>query len=580
MSTTNTHTELANRMQVIKRYFMFAGLFSAAINLLMLVPIIYMLQVYDRVISSGSMSTLAMLTLLMVCLLSAAGAFEWVRSMILIRASNRMDSELRERVFDASFKNSLMAGSKGVGAQPIHDLSALRQFLTGNGLFAFFDAPWFPIYVGVMFLFHPWFGIAAIVAGIIMIVLAFINERVTSKRLQDANTKANWVANQVNGSIRNAEVIAAMGMTENVRRQQEKNSDEVLVLQSNASQAASVLTSISKSFRMVMQSSLLGLGALLALQQEITPGMMIAGSLLLGRALAPIDMLVNTWKGFTVARLQYNRLGELLETIPAEKETMDLPSPTGIVTAQQITVIPPGSQTPVLRNVSLGLNAGEALAIVGPSASGKSSLARTLLGIWPTVSGKVRLDNADISSWDRKNLGPHIGYLPQDIELFDGTISQNICRFGEINPDNIVAAAKLAGVHDMILHLPQGYDTAIGNSGGILSGGQRQRIGLARAIYGNPCFIVLDEPNSNLDDGGEQELVASLQRVKAQGCTIVVITHRPAVLSIADKMLMLKSGTVHLYGPKDQVLAKLVEAQQAQAKAATPIANKNAAQSH
>ncbi|NKB34722.1 MAG: type I secretion system permease/ATPase [Pseudomonadales bacterium] len=581
MSKSPQYLELAERMQAIKRYFIFAGVFSAAINCLMLVPIIYMLQVYDRVITSGSMSTLGSLTLIMVCLLSAAGAFEWVRSMILIRASNRMDLDLRERVFDATFKNSLLGGSQDSGGQFIQDLSSLRQFLTGNGLYAFFDAPWFPIYVGVMFLFHPWFGIAAIFAGIVMIILAAINERATSKRLQDANSKANWVANQTIGNLRNAEVIAAMGMTENLRTQQEQFSNEVLVLQTNASQAASVLSSLSKSFRMIMQSSLLGIGALLALQQEITPGMMIAGSLLLGRALAPIDLLVGNWKGFSVARAQYGRLGELLAKVPEDLETMDLPAPSGSVNVQKITVVPPGAKTPAIKNVSLDLKAGEALAIIGPSASGKSTLARALLGIWPAAGGHVRLDNANIASWDRKKLGPHIGYLPQDIELFDGTISQNICRFGEIDSEKIVEAATLAGVHEMILHLPQGYDTVIGGVGGVLSGGQRQRIGLARAIYGNPCFIVLDEPNSNLDENGERELVVSLQRIKEQGCTIVIITHRTSVLNIADKMLMLLAGTTNLYGPKDQVLAKLLEAQQAaQSKDATPISNSNAAQSN
>jgi ATP-binding cassette subfamily C protein EexD len=331
-----------------------------------------------------------------------------------------------------------------------------------------------------MFMFHFWFGVAAIFAGIVMIILAFVNEKVTNKKLQDANSQAAWVSNQINRSLQNAEVIAAMGMTADIRKAQENRSDEVLKLQTRASQQASTLTSISKTFRMIMQSMLLGLGALLALQQEISPGMMIAGSLLLGRALAPIDLLVGSWKGFSVARAQYRRLGELLEQIPAQEETMDLPAPTGNLSADKISVIPPGAKTPAVVNVSLDLSAGESLAIVGPSASGKSSLARALLGIWPTIRGKVRLDGADVSAWDRAKLGPHIGYLPQDIELFDGTISENICRFGKLDSERVVAAAKLAGVHELILHLPQGYDTPIGASGGVLSGGQRQRIGMAR----------------------------------------------------------------------------------------------------
>ncbi|MEX0965053.1 MAG: type I secretion system permease/ATPase [Pseudohongiellaceae bacterium] len=560
--TKNTHAkkheELANAFRAVRRYFIYAGVFSAAVNLLMLAPIIYMLQVYDRVIGSGSMSTLAVLTILLLCLLSAAGGFEWVRSRILIGASNRLEMDLRSRVFDATFKRALQAGGQG-HAQPNADLTGLRQFLTGNGLFAFFDAPWFPIYVAIMFMFHPWFGVAAIFAGIVMVILAFINEKVTNSKLKDANAQANSVGNQIGRSLQNAEVIAAMGMTADIRRIQEQRSDEVLKLQTSASKQSAVLTSITKTFRMIMQSMLLGLGALLALQQEISPGMMIAGSLLLGRALAPIDLLVGSWKGFSVARVQYARLGELLEQIPATEETMDLPAPKGNLLADKITVIPPGAKVPSVRSVSLALMAGESMAIVGPSASGKSSLARALLGIWPAAAGQVRLDNADVAAWDRAKLGPHIGYLPQDIELFDGTISENICRFGTVDSQKIVEAAQLAGVHEMILHLPQGYDTEIGGSGGVLSGGQRQRIGLARAVYGNPKLLILDEPNSNLDEQGERQLAASIERIKAYRCTVVVITHRTLLLGSVDKILVMQEGMAALFGPRDEVLAKLRE---------------------
>ncbi len=555
---TKQHQELFDAFWAIKRYFIYAGVFSAAVNILMLAPIIYMLQVYDRVIGSGSMSTLAMLTILLVCLLAALGGFEWVRSRILISASNRIEKDLSKRVFEATFKRALLSGGKG-NAQANADLSALRQFLTGNGLFAFFDAPWFPIYVWVMFMFHPWFGVAAIFAGIVMVILAFVNEMVTSKKLQEANSQAYWVGNQISRSLQNAEVIAAMGMTSDIRKAQEMRSDEVLKLQTGASRQAAVLTSVSKTFRMIMQSMLLGLGALLALQQEISPGMMIAGSLLLGRALAPIDLLVGTWKGFTVARSQYRRLGELLEQIPADEDTMDLPTPVGSLSVEQATVIPPGAKVPAVKNVSLKLSAGESLAIVGPSASGKSSLARALLGIWPAVGGKVRLDSADVSAWDRSKLGPHVGYLPQDIELFDGTISENICRFGEIDSEKIVTAARLAGVHELILHLPEGYDTQIGASGGVLSGGQRQRIGLARAVYGDPCLLVLDEPNSNLDEQGERQLAVTVHQLKSGGCTVVVITHRTLLLGIVDKILVLQAGNVAIYGGREEVMARLRE---------------------
>lgn len=551
--------ELAAALRDVRRYFGFAGLFSAAVNLLMLTPIIYMLQVYDRVVASGSVPTLTMLTILMVSLLLAMGGFEWVRSMIMIGASNRLEQRLRHRISEATFDRALLSGGMTTSAQPMNDLSQLRQYLTGPSLFAFFDAPWVPIYLIVMYLFHPWFALCGVFAVIVMLVLALGNEKTTSRKLQDANALNNSVNNQLTGSLRNAEAIAAMGMGKDIRARQEDGSERILDLQSTASRQAGLFTSMSKSFRLTMQSLTLGLGALLALQQEISPGMMIAGSLLLGRALAPIDLLVATWRGFSVARAQYNRLGELLEQLPPRPLPMPLPDPRGRLSVEGLFVLPPASQTFVVRNANFDLAPGEALGIVGPSASGKSSLARAILGVWPSARGAVRLDGAEIFTWDRDQLGGHLGYLPQDIELFDGSIADNICRFGRQDSDAIVAAAKLAGVHELILELPQGYNTMIGGSGGVLSGGQRQRIGLARAVYGNPCLIVLDEPNSNLDDQGEKELVEALERIKRQGSTIIVISHRTMVLQSMDKMLVLKEGATLNYGPRGQVLAALMK---------------------
>jgi len=556
-SNTAPFQDLKDAFKTVKQYFIYVGVFSIAVNVLMLMPIIYMLQVYDRVISSGSLSTLTMLSLLLVFLLLAMGGFEWVRSTILIGASNKIETILRRRVFDAMFKSALLSGGSSKSALAMHDLTGLRQFMTGNGLFAFFDAPWFPIYVAIMFMFHFWFGVVAIIAGIIMVILAYTNEKVTSSKLKDANAQANAIINQTNGSLRNAEVIAAMGMTNDIRNRQEQKSNEVLALQTSASKWGVGISSLTKTFRVVAQSLTLGLGALLALQQEISPGMMIAGSLLLGRALAPIDMLVGSWKGFTIARTQYSRLGQLLDQIPPTEETMSLPEPKGNLAVEQIFVTPPGAEAPVVTGVSFELKAGQALGILGPSASGKSSLARSILGIWPASPGTVRLDGADIAAWDRTELGPHIGYLPQDIELFDGTISENICRFAQVDADKVVAAATLAGVHELVLRMPQGYDTVIGGVGGVLSGGQRQRIGLARAIYGNPCLLVLDEPNSNLDEQGERELVEAIKRIKSRGCTVIVITHRTMVLQCVDKILVLKEGATFGFGPRDEVLASL-----------------------
>ena len=380
------YPELADTLKSVREYFVYAGLFSAAINILLLTPVIYMLTIFDRVVSSGSLSTLAMLTLLMVGLLFSMGGFEWVRSRILISASNKLEETLRPRVTEAAFRQALFSGGSVRNAQPISDLISLRQFLTGQGLFAFFDAPWFPVYVFVMFMFHPWFGVAAIFAGIVMVVLAFVNEKTTSEKLQEANLEAARASGTLAASLRNVEAIAAMGMADDIRKRHEHHSTRVLELQTDASKWGGVLASLSKTFRMVMQSLLLGLGAFLALRQEISPGMMIAGSLLLGRGLAPIDMLVATWKQFSIAKAQYGRLGSLLLHTPPSPETMNLPAPRGKLEAGQLVVAPPGSELVVIKGVSLALEAGESLGIVGPSASGKSTLARALLGIWPVRS--------------------------------------------------------------------------------------------------------------------------------------------------------------------------------------------------
>jgi ATP-binding cassette subfamily C protein EexD len=550
-------TPLFEAFIAAKSYFLYAALFSAAVNILMLVPSIYMLQVYDRVVASGSMSTLLMLTLIMMFLLSSMGGLEWVRSRVLVRASARLEQLLKDRVFNATFKQSLYTTS--AGTQPLSDLTGLRQFMTGPGLFAFFDAPWVPVYIMVMFLFHPIFGWMAIFGAVVLLCIAFINEKVTKQKLKEANEKAGWVNNFANKNIRNAEVIESMGMLGNVRHMWASQGDEVQGLQTEASNLAGILTSFSKAFRVILQSLILGMGAYLAVKQEITPGLMIAGSLLLGRALAPIDQMVGAWTGFVNARSQYARLNSLLEKIPEQEEKMELPSPVGAISANAIVVAPPGTRTPVLTNINFELAAGETMGVIGPSAAGKSTLARALLGIWPTMNGSVRLDGADIFAWDRELLGPHIGYLPQDIELFDGSISDNISRFSGVDADKVVAAAQLAGVHEMILKLPQGYDTVIGGDGGMLSGGQRQRVGLARALYGNPKFIVLDEPNSNLDEQGDKALSQALDLLKGKGVTIVVIAHRPQILRKVDKILVLANGAMADFGPRDDVMAKYTQ---------------------
>lgn len=555
---------LKEALDACKSSFMTVGFFSMFINILMIVPAIYMLQVYDRVVTSGSITTLVMLTIIMTFLLISMGGLEWVRSRILIRVGNRLDKLLSRKVFDNSFKISLYSGGRQDGAIPLNDLTGLRQFITGNGLFAFFDAPWVPIYLAVMFLFHPWYGWIGVASAITLIVLALCNEKLTSKILTTANKDASAAKSRMRKNLANAEVVASMGMLGRMRASWQEKQNDVLYWQTKASERAAVLTTLSKTIRMLMQSLILGAGAYLAVQQEITPGLMIAGSILLGRALAPIDQMIGAWKGFVGARGQYQRLYDMLEKIPDETETMSLPSPQGKVKFESVTVAPPGTKKATLSNISFAVSSGQTVGILGPSAAGKSTLARALLGIWPAAGGKVRLDDADILTWNREELGPHIGYLPQDIELFEGTISENIARFGEVDPEKVVAAAMQAGVHQLILALPSGYDTYIASQGGGLSGGQRQRIGLARALYDNPALVVLDEPNSNLDDQGEKALSAALKSLKERGATVFIITHKANVLSHADVLFVLDNGQLRLGGPRDQVLQQLQQGQQKQ----------------
>lgn len=558
MAKQQEETDLQRALKACKGSFVAVGFFSMFVNLLMLVPPMYMLQVYDRVLSTQSDDTLLMLTLLVIFLFAIMGALELVRSRILVRVGNRLDTMINERLYSAMFRRSLMAQG-GQSAQPLNDLTSLRQFLTGNSLFAFFDAPWVPIYIGVMFLFHPWLGIFAICAGLILVALAVTNEKSTQKLLSEANSEHIQAQNLANSNLRNAEVLHAMGMLPGIMGRWSKRHHEFLAKQSQASDRAGALTNTSKVFRMMAQSLVLGLAALLVLKGELTGGMVIAGSILMGRALAPIDQMIGGWKGFVSARGAYKRLNELLNQIPDEQRRMTLPAPEGYVSVENVAAAPPGSRIATIRGINFAVDKGEHIGIIGPSAAGKSTLARVLLGIWPSQVGDVRLDGGDINQYNRDELGPHIGYLPQDIELFDGTISENIARFGDVDPQKVVAAAKKSGVHEMILELPNGYDTVISAGSGALSGGQRQRVGLARALYGNPVYMVLDEPNANLDDAGERALAESIAQVKAEGTTLFVISHRQSVLKHMDKLLVMKDGQVSMFGPRDQVLAQFAK---------------------
>ena len=553
--------EIAKTLMDFKGAFRTVGIFSAIINVIMLVPSLYMLQVYDRVLSSRNEVTLLMLTLMVLGAYLIMSALEFIRSFILIRIGAQLDMKLNKRVYTAAFEQNLKQTGGNAG-QALQDLTNIRQFLTGNGPFAFFDAPWFPIYIIVIYLFDPMLGLFALGGTIVLVVLAYVNEVISKKPLAEASSMSIKSSNLATNNLRNAEVISAMGMLPNLMARWFKLHSSFLQLQAEASEKAGIVSALTKFVRMSMQSLILGVGALLVLDGKITPGMMIVASILMGRATAPVDQLIGIWRNWSGTRSAYQRLNQLLEANPVGGAGMSLPKPMGQIAVESVTAAPPGSKVPVIKNLSFAIAPGEVLGIIGASGSGKSTLARLLVGVWPTGSGKVRLDGSDVYSWRKEELGPSIGYLPQDVELFAGTVSENIARFGKIDSEKVILAAKRAGVHDMILHFPQGYDTPLGDGGGGLSGGQKQRLGLARAMYDDPSLIVLDEPNSNLDDLGERALVEAINDLKGRGKTIILITHRTSALSTTNKLLLLRDGTAQLFGPSDQVLAEIAKMSQ------------------
>lgn len=570
----NPKNEIQQALAGFRRTFYTVGVFSAITNLLMLVPSLYMLQVYDRVLGSRNEITLLMLTLLMLGAYFAMSALELIRSFVLVRVGAKFDMELNKRVYSAAFEQNLKRAGANAG-QSLQDLTNIRQFLTGNALFAFFDAPWFPVYLIVIFMFEPSLGVFSLCGTAVLVALAYVNELVSRKPLAEAGSMAIAANTLATNNLRNAEVIESMGMLPNLMARWFKLHSKFLHLQAEASEKAGTVGAVTKFVQVSLQSLVLGFGALLVLEGKITSGMMIAASILVGRALAPVQQVIGVWKSWSSTRAAYERLSALLASNPERPAGMPLPKPKGQLSIEGVSAAPPGVAVPLLKGVNFALSPGEVLGVIGPSGSGKSTLARLLVGVWPAMMGKVRLDGADIFQWNKGELGPHLGYLPQDIELFAGTVSENIGRFGEIDAELVVEAAKRAGVHDMILHLPKGYDTMLADGGAGLSGGQRQRLGLARALYGDPALIVLDEPNSNLDDVGEQALVQALNEMRQRGKTIVLITHRTNVIGITGKLLLLRDGVVEMFGPTNQVLAALQEntqraqlaAQQAQAQA-------------
>jgi ATP-binding cassette, subfamily C, bacterial len=548
---------ISEAMEGTRGGFIATIVFSLFINLLAFVGPLYMLQIYDRVITSRNTTTLLVLTLIAAFLLIVSALLEKARSAVLVRLGITFSSNARTPLFNAVLRGTLVQPTAG-HSQALRDLDTIREFLTGAGLISFCDAPWVPIFVTGCFMLHPWYGVVATAGATLIFIFAIINELLTRHELKKASASAVVAASYASGTFRNAEVLYAMGMLKGLRDRWLTRQDEGLRQQAIASDRAGHLIAASKFLRAFLQVSILGVGAYLSINQESTPGAMIAASIIMGRALAPVEIAVANWKGFIAARAAYDRIRSLLGILPEDPRKMELPAPRGAISVENIIAGPPGAKEPVLRGISFALQPGEIVGVVGPSAAGKSSLARILVGVWKAAAGKVRIDGADLGQWNADQLGRHIGYLPQDIELFSGTIAENISRFWGQDEIKIVSAAKMAGVHDMIQMMPEGYNTQVGEGGHALSGGQRQRIGLARALYGEPVFIVLDEPNANLDTDGEAALLSAVQTMRQRGCAQMLITHKTNILGIVDKIIVLAAGQVQSYGTRDEIMSKLL----------------------
>ena len=553
--------ELRAALVQLRPFFTRAGWFSLFASVLVLAPSGYMLEVYSRVVDSRSYGTLFWLTVVVLGAYALMELLEWARAEVMRAAAQRFDALLSTRVFDAVFAAKLRNVPGGT-AQPLQDFAKLRDFLFSPALLAIMEAPVAILMAVLLFLISPWLGWSAVVFGIAQTLVALWNERRTKQPLMQANQKAFQAQQYADGTLRNAEVIAAMGMLRATHQRWVQKQREFLNLQAQASESAGGFQALGKLLQSTLSSLLLGLACWLLLNNELHGGggMMIVGSILGGRMLAPLLQVVAQWQAVIGVRESWHRLEALLAAVPKDPENMALPAPRGVLQVEQLMAGAPGSPGVIVRGVAFALQPGEVLAVVGPSASGKSTLARLLVGLWPAASGKVRLDGVDIFSWDKAELGPHVGYLPQGVELLEGTLAQNIARFGEVDMHKVRAAAQAVGVDALIESLPQGYETVVGPGGVRLSGGQRQRIGLARALYGAATLIVLDEPNSNLDDEGDAALARAIAQASARGATVVVITHRTSVLGVAHKMLLIRDGVQQAFGPRDEVLAALQQA--------------------
>ena len=551
-------SELALAFDPLKPVLIRAAVFSMIISLFALSPTVYMLEVYDRVVNSRSGMTLSMLTIVVVLCYAIMEILEKVRGAMMRAAGVQLDNKLSERVYSAMFQGYLRRQVSG-GMQVLNDLKLVREFMYNPALLAVMEAPVALVALALIFAINPLLGWSAVVGAIAQMGVAYMNERATRKPLNEANRSAAGAQQFAEASLRNAHVMESMGMLDAVHARWHKRQAEFLSHQAQASEGAGLWTAMSKLIQQLMGSVLLGLGAWLFLGNALNGGgsMMIIGSVLGGRVLAPLAQVVAQWNAVVNVRSAWARLEGLLAQVPEKPESMSLPAPKGFLTVESLIAGAPGQQVPIVRGVQFAAQPGEVVAVIGPSASGKTTLAKLLVGLWPSISGKVRLDGADVQSWDKAELGPYLGYLPQGVELLDGTLAENIARFGDVDMAQVEAAARLVGLHELIMSMPQGYNSPIGRDGTMLSGGQRQRVGLARALYGKPVFVVLDEPNSSLDEAGDAALAGAIAALKQLGTTFVVMTHRSSILSVADKILLMREGAQQAFGPRDEVLAAL-----------------------
>ena len=553
-------SELGDALRACRSAFIGVGVMSCMINLLYLTGSIFMLEIYDRVLPSRSIPTLVGLVILAGGLYIAQGALDLIRGRILVRIGTSLDETLNARVFETVVRLPLMVGGRNEGLQPLRDLDNVRSFLSSMGPGAFFDLPWLPFYLAICFAFHVMIGLTALVGAIILVALTIATEFMSREPAREAMGLAARRNDLAATSRRNAEVLVAMGMSGRLTRRWSEANEKYLAGNQRASDVAGGLGAIAKVMRMTLQSAVLAVGAYLVIHQEATAGIIIAGSILSARALAPVDLAIAHWKGFVAARQSWHRLNRLLVSLPAQSTPTQLQDPSTRLSVEGVSIVPPGDQKVIVQEVTFALEAGSGLGVIGPSGSGKSSLVRALVGVWQPVRGKVRLDGAALDQWSSDALGRHVGYLPQDVELFAGSVAQNICRFDpEAGSAAIIAAAKEAGVHEMIIKMRDGYDTQIGEQGTALSAGQAQRVALARALYGDPFLIVLDEPNSNLDTEGDEALTRAVRSARERGAVVVVVAHRPIGIEAVDQLLVLRDGRMQAFGPKEQVLGQVLQ---------------------